>query len=211
MALNRETFKDEDCIRVHPILTKGGNIVNVIPDEAVIETLVRGKTLEAFTDASNKTDRAFKAGALAIGAGIRIETMPGYLPSLRQTVPDEVRDIIHELLPDKTVSETPDNEHGAGSSDLGDLEHLQPVVSFMTGGISGGLHQSDFEIVDEEEAYITTAKIFALSAYRLLRNDAAVAKKLVADYKPRFKNKEEYISFVEQFNKVEENDIYRLL
>ncbi len=81
LALNRETFRDEDCVRVHPILTKGGDLVNVVPNEAVLETLVRGKTLEAFADASVKTDRSFKAGALAMGAGYRIETMPGYLPS----------------------------------------------------------------------------------------------------------------------------------
>lgn len=211
LALNRDTFKDEDCIRVHPILTKGGNIVNVVPDEAVVETLVRGKSLEAFKDASSKTDRAFKAGALALGAGIRIETMPGYLPCLKQTVPDEVKEVVRELLPDKTVSEIEKGLHGAGSSDVGDLEHLQPVIAFLTGGISGGLHQTDFQIVDEEEAYILTAKIFALSTYRLLRDGATVAKKLVHDYKPRFKNKEEYIEFVEQFNKVEENDIYQQL
>lgn len=45
LALNRETFRDEDCVRVHPILTKGGDLVNVVPNEAVLETLVRGKTL----------------------------------------------------------------------------------------------------------------------------------------------------------------------
>ena len=33
LGLNRETFRDEDCVRVHPIITKGGNLVNVIPDE----------------------------------------------------------------------------------------------------------------------------------------------------------------------------------
>lgn len=25
LGLNRETFRDEDCVRVHPIITKGGN------------------------------------------------------------------------------------------------------------------------------------------------------------------------------------------
>ena len=43
---------------------------------------VNATSLEAFADASVKTDRSFKAGALAMGAGYRIETMPGYLPSL---------------------------------------------------------------------------------------------------------------------------------
>ena len=101
LALNRETFRDEDCVRVHPILTKGGDLVNVVPNEAVLETLVRGKNLEAFADASVKTDRSFKAGALAMGAGYRIETMPGYLPSLWQPAPEEMADAVKALAGEK--------------------------------------------------------------------------------------------------------------
>lgn len=88
-------------MRVHPILTKGGDLVNVVPNEAVLETLVRGKTLEAFADASVKTDRSFKAGALAMGAGYRIETMPGYLPSLWQPAPEEMADAVKALAGEK--------------------------------------------------------------------------------------------------------------
>jgi amidohydrolase len=211
LALNRDTFRDEDCVRVHPILTKGGDLVNVVPDEAVIETLVRGKTLEAFADASDKTDRSFKAGALALGAGYRIETMPGYLPSLPQKAPDEMVEVVKELLENQEVKLVEAQTHGGGSSDVGDVQHLQPVITFHTGGIRGGLHQVDFEIADETEAYLTTAKIFALSAYRLLRNGGKAARKVVADYQPRFKNKDEYIEFMNTFNKVEENEQYREL
>ena len=64
------------------------------------------------------------------------------------------------------------------------------------------MHQVAFEITDEEEAYIL--KDFALGAYRLLRDGAEVAKRLCAEYSPRFQNKEEYIRFVEQFRYVEE-------
>jgi amidohydrolase len=54
MAINalRETFKDEDAIRVHPILTHGGSQVNVIPGEARIESYVRGRTIEGIRVAS---------------------------------------------------------------------------------------------------------------------------------------------------------------
>jgi metal-dependent amidase/aminoacylase/carboxypeptidase family protein len=31
----RETFRDEDTIRVHPIITHGGSQVNVIPGEVL--------------------------------------------------------------------------------------------------------------------------------------------------------------------------------
>ena len=51
----RETFRDEDSIRVHPILTHGGSQVNVIPGEARLEMYVRGKTAEGVADASRKS------------------------------------------------------------------------------------------------------------------------------------------------------------
>ena len=90
-------------MRVHPIITKGGNLVNVIPDEVVVETLVRGKTIEAFTDAAKKTDRSFKAGAIAMGAKVEISTLPGYLPTLAEEALPELKPVfaaIHTQYPD---------------------------------------------------------------------------------------------------------------
>lgn len=203
LGLNRETFRDEDSVRVHPILTKGGNLVNVVPDEAVIETLVRGRTLEAFEDAAEKTDRSFKAGAYALGASYRIETMPGYLPQIPQALPEELVEGVRALT-DKAIKVVPPTTHAGGSTDVGDVQQLMPVLTFRTGGVTGGLHQSDFQVVDEEEAYILTAKIFAVSTYRLLKDGAQLAKKLKEEYKPRFHSKEEYVEFMDKFNQVEE-------
>lgn len=203
LAFNNETFKEEDCVRVHPILTKGGDLVNVVPGEAVVETLVRGKTKEAFSDAAFKTDRSFKAGAMALGAGYRIETSPGYLPSLPQGFPDELIEIVEEAAGEKPrIADL--KEHGAGSTDVGDVQHLLPVLTFRTGGVSGGLHQTNFSVDDEEKAYILTAKIFALSAYRLLKNKAELGKKIRDGYSPVFRSKEEYIEFLDKFRSVEE-------
>ena len=33
----RETFKDQDMVRVHPVITKGGDSVNVVPSEVKVE------------------------------------------------------------------------------------------------------------------------------------------------------------------------------
>ena len=52
----RETFKDEDHIRVHPIITKGGDIVNVVPADVRLETYVRGANTEAIIAASGKVN-----------------------------------------------------------------------------------------------------------------------------------------------------------
>lgn len=203
LGLNRETFRDEDAVRVHPIMTKGGELVNVVPEEAVIETLVRGKSLDAISDASKKTDRSFKAGAMAIGADYRIETMPGYLPGIPQTVPHELVEAFDDLT-GGNYEEVNLEDHGTGSTDVGDVQHLLPVLTFNTGGMTGGLHQDDFDVTDDETAYILTAKMFAISAYRLLKNDASLAKSVSNGYEPKFKNREEYIRYMDSFAGIEE-------
>ncbi|MEW5933593.1 MAG: amidohydrolase, partial [Bacillota bacterium] len=76
----RETFRDEDHVRVHPILTRGGDLVNIVPADVRLETYVRAATTEAMADANRKVNRALRAGGLAVGARVHIEDLPGYLP-----------------------------------------------------------------------------------------------------------------------------------
>ena len=76
----RETFRDEDHIRVHPIVTRGGDVVNAIPADVRLEMFCRGATVEAIELAHRKVDRALKAGALALGGAVEITTLAGYLP-----------------------------------------------------------------------------------------------------------------------------------
>src|SRR5207244_6342682 len=80
IAAHRETFWEKDTIRIHPIITKGGDAVSVIPAEVTMETFVRGGSLEAIVDANMKVDRCLRAGAMAMGAEVEINTIPGYLP-----------------------------------------------------------------------------------------------------------------------------------
>lgn len=62
MGINaqRETFRDEDAIRVHHILTRGGEVVNVVPDDVRMEPFVRGRTLAAIVDTATEVDRALR-------------------------------------------------------------------------------------------------------------------------------------------------------
>ena len=76
----RETFREQDFIRVHPIITRGGGAVSAVPDDVRIETFIRGRTIEAVQSAAKKVDRALKSGAWAMGASVSIISIPGYLP-----------------------------------------------------------------------------------------------------------------------------------
>ena len=202
LALNRETFRDQDCVRVHPIITQGGDLVNVVPETVVVETLVRGKTLSAIEDASGKTDRSFQAGALALGARLTIETMPGYLPSIPQDTPIQIVETAREVFGADHVHLADLSFHNGGSTDVGDVQHLLPVVTFNTGGASGRLHGSDFEIIDEENAYLDTARGFAIYAYELLKSGATLARKTVQEYHPVFQDRQDYTAYIEQYRTI---------
>ena len=77
-----------------------------------------------------------------------------------------------------------------------------PLYQFNTGGYTGELHNSNVRVTDEQLAYVETAKIFALTAYRLLKDGAAAAKKTVAEFTPEL-TREEYFRFMEENNRTE--------
>lgn len=184
MAINavRETFRDEDTIRVHPIITHGGSQVNVIPADVRLETFVRGKTLEAIADADRKVDRALRAGALALGARVEIETLPGYMPMrCDPLLVERFRAIAAELVGADQVRTI---AHRTGSTDMGDLAQVMPIIHPYVGGARGTSHGADFEIADEQLVYVTNAKALASMVVDLLADGAAVGRQVLAQARP---------------------------
>src|ERR1700675_3707347 len=148
----RETFRDEDTIRVPPIITHGGSQVNVIPGEVRLETYIRGRTVEAILAAEKKVDRAFRAGALALGAKVEIETLPGYMPLRCDPImAARFRETMAALVGDEHFRRI---GHRTGSTDMGDLSQVMPVLHPYIGGARGMSHAADFEIVDPLLAYV---------------------------------------------------------
>jgi amidohydrolase len=193
-ALNaiRETFRDEDTIRVHPIVTHGGSQVNVIPAETRLETYVRGRTVEAILDANVKVDRAFRAGALALGARVEIETLPGYMPMTC----DPTMARYFEASAAALVGREHYRQigHRTGSTDMGDLSMVMPVLHPYLGGARGTGHGADYEIVDPTLAYVGIAKSLAAMAVDLLAEGAAGAREVLAQARPPM-TREQYLAF----------------
>jgi amidohydrolase len=205
MAINalRETFRDEDTIRVHPIITHGGSQVNVIPGEVRLETFVRGKSLEAIADADRKVDRALRAGALAMGASVEIETLPGYMP-LRcdPLMVERFRAIAADLVGADNVRTI---LHRTGSTDMGDLAQVMPVIHPYVGGAKGTPHGADYEIVDPALTYLTSAKALASMVIDLLADGAAVGRQVVAQANAPL-TREGYLAFQRKMSRRETYD-----
>ncbi|OCG13166.1 amidohydrolase [Gilliamella sp. wkB292] len=194
----RDTFQEKDYIRFHPIITQGGDLVNVVPSDVRMESYVRAGNVPAMIKANERINQALQAGAMAVGASCEIKDLPGYLPLHNNATLNELLKYNAEkLIGEENVSVAP---HMTGSTDTGDLSHIMPVSHPWIGSVRGVLHGKDYVVFDEEMAYIRPAQMMACTIIDLLFDDAKSAQTLISNYKPLM-TKEEYLTFLSGFDK----------
>ena len=193
MGLMRETFREEDHVRLHNVIRKAGDVINSVPDEAIVETKVRAASLDKICEITDMVNRAYAGSAYAFGGKIEMEKLQGYMPIIPRAADNALIEAADDLgLTYRTVQK---GDFNNACTDVGDLSHLVPVVNFTFKGFEGKLHGADFKITDPEKAYILPAKLLALTVYKLLKNGGQEAKKITKSYTPVF-NKESYVQYV---------------
>ena len=165
----RETFRDQDHVRFHPIIN-------------------------AMARYNKAGDRALRAGGDAIGAKCEIRNLPGYLP----LAPD---DAFREVLRDNAVElfgkeKVTLGEHSSGSTDMGDVSLLMPVIHPWVGCVDGVLHGADYELRDREAAFTRIPQALALTIVDLLADGAQKADEICTAFKPRL-DRESYVAFMD--------------
>lgn len=190
---NRETFTEAEKIRIHPIITKGGDVVNSVPDEVCIDTYVRGATFDAIKKGDNAVERSVHGASDMIGTKVCIENIPGYLPLFEdETLSEIFENNASVFIDDKNIIK---NQTITGSTDIGDLSNLIPVIQPSMGGFSGNLHGVNFTVENKDYAYILPAKILAATAAELLFDNAKKAKNVTENFKPKM-TKNQYLNYL---------------
>ncbi len=194
----RETFEDGAHIRVHPIITAGGGAVNAIPDDVRMESYVRAADVEHIILANKKVNRAAAAAALAMGANVVLEDVPGYMPGINdpgmiEAMKLAMTDVGLEVKHCVT-------DWSTGCSDMGDMSAVMPTIHPYVGGATGACHGEDYRIADPETACVSSAKAQLQMLRILLCNNAERAKKIIEDYQPIFATKEEYFAAMDKLN-----------
>ena len=193
----RETFRDSDHIRVHPIITSGGVMVNAIPAKTTMESYVRGATFEAIKAANKRVNRAIAAGALALGAQVEIDDLPGYMPLNNDENLNEIfRDVCTEFFGEDAVIMDKDG-WGSGSTDVGDVSCIMPAVQPCCSGAKGTGHGADYYIIDPELAVVQSAEAQVAAVCALLENGAEKAKLVKENAKPLYPSKEEFLAAID--------------
>ena len=191
----RETHRADDTVRIHGIMTKGGEAVSAVPSDVRLEWRVRSSTPKMVVENSKAVDRCFRAGALAVGASVNITTIPGYLPMRHDTKLQEIfRRTAVDLLGERFTLVMPARRNRGGSTDMGDLSHLIPACHPYAAGATGPGHSKEYIITDYESAVIVPAKIMAMVVIDLLADGAKRAKEIKANHRPLM-TKQAYIKF----------------
>jgi hypothetical protein len=98
-----------------------------------------------------------------------------------------------EILPHVEMKEIRDMS--TGSTDMGDLSCIMPVVHPYSAGATGTTHGNNFRIEDPVMACVECAKWQLVALTLLLENGAERAKQVIEAFEPRFASKEEFLAF----------------
>ena len=193
----RETFKEEDRIRFHSVITKGGDAVNAVPDSVTMESYVRASSAKALKDANQKINRAISAVAAAYGANVRIKDVAGSVALNDDPTLNEVaKELLTEWIGEGSFGR---REFLASSTDMGDVSAIVPSIHAYACGCSGTLHGKDFKIADPKAVCVDSAKFQLGMLYKLLSNGGKCAKKVIENFKPVFNSIEEFLEHKRSF------------
>lgn len=195
----RETFRERDAIRFHPIM-KGVDVsVNIIPDRLELESYVRGRTLEAMKRENTKINRALTGAALSMGAELELHDRPGYAP---EQVYVPMLKLIEKCCTDLAGAEHVHFDYNfktTASTDFGDVTCVMPGIMFYASGAAGTAHGIDYQVVDPERLCVGSAKAQLFAVNALLSDNASEAHAILEGFQPKYPTIAEYLAAIDEF------------
>ena len=194
----RDTFRDEDHVRIHGYIPDGGEAVNVVPDRTVFTLQVRGGSPEAIADASEKIDRCIHGAALAFGGDAEVRNIFGFMP----LVPYSDLDDLHIANAELIAPGVPCTRgiYRPSSTDMGDVSMIRVALHAYSRGFEGTAHTDTFLVNDPQAAYVDAVKFLVCDAVDLLWKDAETGRRIAKLPTPM--NKESYLAAMRQFSSV---------
>ncbi|PGS55889.1 M20 family metallopeptidase [Bacillus sp. AFS041924] len=167
-ALRQQLSSD---VRIHGIITHGGDAPNIIPEYASARFFIRASTWKQTEEVSTKIRNIAQGAALATGSTVKIERFQ-----------NEVHDFIINRSLDRIVGEeltllgeeVKEKNGGLGSTDAGNVSHVVPTshAYIKIGPDDLVAHTNEFReaarSLQGDQALITGAKALALTGYRLI-------------------------------------------
>jgi len=172
-------------IRIHGIITEGGQAANVVPEKAIASFYIRARERSHLNRVVEKVKNVAEGAALMTGATLNISNFESSFDNLvtnnilSQTFTDRLQEVSkHPVHP---------GEQSFGSSDMGNISKVVPAIHPFIGLNEPGLvfHTKEFadKTVTKEghQALSSGALALALTGYNILTNE-----ELLKDIKSEF-------------------------
>ncbi len=177
IGLLRQQMSDD--VRIHAIITEGGDAQNIIPERAVIEASVRAEDPRALLEnVQPRVENCARGAAMATGAAVTIEEGgPTYLSIQPNPVLEAIVDASYARI--GRITEPHREEVFPGSTDMGNVSQVVPSIHPNIEIVPGLTMHSRraTELVGGEhgdKAVLDGALMLAMTATNLFRHPAVV-------------------------------------
>ncbi|MEK3857106.1 M20 family metallopeptidase [Cytobacillus sp. FSL H8-0458] len=182
----RQQLKDD--VRIHGIITHGGDAPNIIPDYAKARFFIRASTRTSLNEVTRKVKAVAEGAALATGAKLNVIAFQNEVDNLllNKTYDQVFKEVIEDL--GETVVEG--DRDGIGSTDAGNISQVVPAIHpyIKIGADDLVAHTVPFReaaaSAKGDEALLTGAKGLALTAFQLI-TDPELLKSIKQEFKER--------------------------
>lgn len=171
-------------VRIHGIITHGGDAPNIVPEYASARFYIRATSWPKTVEVSNKVRKIAEGAALATGATVKIERFQNEVKDL---VVNEVTDrILAEKLAALGEDVHPRGHPSPGSTDAGNISYEVPTSHgyIKIGPNDLVAHTNQFrEAANSEQGYqalITGAIALAQTGHTFLQNPSLLEEAKVA-------------------------------
>jgi len=168
-----------DDVRMHGIITKGGDAVNIIPEHTQIRYLLRSYSMRTIRRYAERVKDCARAGAVATGCTLDIQEKDGYKARIPNYTISKFFIANMRAFGEEVLDEITD---GFGSTDFGDVSLAVPAcnayVAIAPEGVAG--HSREFCEASASDrgmnALILSAKSLAATALDLIMDPNALAQ-----------------------------------
>lgn len=169
-----------DDVRIHGIITHGGDAPNIVPEYAKARFFIRAATRKTCSDVTARVKAIAEGSALATGAKLNVIAFQNEVDNLvlnraYDTVFKEELERLGEYV-------STEERNGLGSTDAGNISQVVPTIHpyIQIGPESLVAHTDEFREAAKspkgDEALILGAKGLALTALRLVTDGEVLAE-----------------------------------
>ncbi|MEK4801101.1 MULTISPECIES: amidohydrolase [Oceanobacillus] len=176
-----------DDVRIHGIITDGGDAPNIVPDYAKARFYIRAATRTRLNEVTKRVKAIAEGAALATGAKLNVIAFQNEVDNL--LLNDSYNKVFKEVM--EELGENVDGDRdGMGSTDAGNISQVVPTIHpyIKIGSSSLVPHTVPFReaaVSDKgDHALITGAKALSITALRLIMEPDTLAA-IKKDFKQR--------------------------